>query len=484
VIVTWRNGIVVVACALVACAASGCQRGSGDSPSGVSCDPTPNAPIAWSDVDAKLEAALGGDFVVQRGQMKFFRVSDCVGLSNCFGNNPTSPYGFWCLPPADGATVAETEIEKICPPDLRPTWRLREDEAVIAFGRTPPRAKYVGFRSYVYSRTIADGSRKVLFASMGDTLNPLTLSTSGTPCAQAGSAWDADFALITTADANLEKALTSTLAQFGVSRAIVNDDLVPRSLVKMGLDDGSDDLAMLFRVALFDDAAAAAGDAWMNDPPITVLRITPRTPKTIAPYAVPDLRPRGTGTTEADLETPLRSLVDAIEAANADGKITETRLISIAPEGLTCLQSDENCLGDNQDTLYLASAPSTIEDVSTGKTCSFVLAGVNTELTGKATYLNVSLYETKKIMGIVSVTGAQLRGTAARFGATEPKLWSWEFARDCGTRSSCTVVPIGDLGVPTGERLNFIARPYLEPATKTAPDSGEVVMPYVVQICR
>ena len=133
---------------LVACHGDG----SGGSPSGVSCDPAPNAAVAWADVDAKLEAALGGDFGVQRGEMHFFRVSDCAGLSNCFGNNPTSPYGFWCLPPAAGAVVADTELAKICPADLRPTWRLREDEAIVAFGRTPPRAKYLGFRSYVYSR--------------------------------------------------------------------------------------------------------------------------------------------------------------------------------------------------------------------------------------------------------------------------------------------------------------------------------------------
>jgi hypothetical protein len=465
--------------AIVACHGGG---GLGDSPSGVSCDPAPTTPIAWSDVDAKLEAALGGDFVVQRGEMHFFRVSDCAGLTNCFGNNPTSPYGFWCLPPAQGAVVAETELEKICPPDLRPTWRLREDEAIVAFGRTPPRAKYVGFRSYVYARTIADGSRKVLFASLGDTLDQLTISTSATPCAQPGSAWDSDFALITTADETLEKQLKTTLGSLGVTSSIVNDDVVPRSIVKMGIDDASDDLTMLFRVALFDDENA--GDAWMNGPPITVLRITPKTARAIAPYEVPTLRPRGTGTTEANLEAPLRTLVDAIEASNAGATITETRLISIAPEGFDCLQNDTNCLGDNQDTLYLASIPSTIEDATTGKTCSFVLAGVNSELTGKATYLNVSLYETKKIMGIVSVAGAQLEGTAARFGATEAKLWAWEFARDCGARASCTVVPTGDVGVAIGDRLNFIARPYLEPATKTAPDSGEVVMPYVVQICR
>src|SRR5207302_8020551 len=135
------------------------------------------------------------------------------------------------------------------------------------------------------------------FASLGDTLNPLTLSTTATPCAQPGSAWDSDFALSTTADSALEKELKTRLASLGVASSNVNDDVVPRSVVKMGLDDASDDLTMLFRIALFDDKAA--GDAWMASPPITVLRIMSKNARSITPYDVPTLRPRGTGTTEA-----------------------------------------------------------------------------------------------------------------------------------------------------------------------------------------
>lgn len=439
--------------------------------------------MVWDDVASKLEAQLTSEgYVVQRGEMHFFRVADCAGLADCFGNNPTSPYGFWCLPAAPGAVSADTPLAKICPADLRPTWRMREDEAIVAVGRTPPRAKYVGFRSYVYSRTLGDGTRKVLFASLGDTLNPLTLSTSGTPCGRQGSPWSSDVAVITTADGNLDAKLKTKLASLGVPSSIVDDDVVPRSVVRMGLDEPSDDLTMLFRVALFDDAAA--GEAWTNAPPLQILRVTPATPTTIAPYPVPTLRPRGTGTTESDLEAPLRSLVDALAKANADGKITETRMLSIAPVGFTCLANDENCLGDNQDTLYVASVPSTLEDAASTTKCSFFVVGVNQEKTGKATYLNVSAYMTKKIMGIASVTGAQMEGTAARLGSNDGRLWVWEFARDCGARPSCTAIPTGELGVPIGERMNFIARPYLEPSTKTAPDSGEVLMPYVVQVCR
>jgi hypothetical protein len=425
-------------------------------------------------------------YTVQNGAMRFFRVEDCRSLDNCFGNNPSSPYGFYCLPPAPGAAPVDTELQRICPEGTRPTWTLREDEAVVLLGRTPPRARYFGYRSYVYSRTLESGARKVLFASLGDTLNPLTTATSGTPCggkAMGDGPWNADLAVITTADARLDALVRRELASVGVPASIVNTDVVPRSIVRVGLAPTDDDVAMFFRVALFDDQAA--GDAWLSAPPVTILRITPRAPATIDPYPVPTLRPRGTGTNEEALEPALRLLVDAIRAARSPKKVIETRMISIAPMGFRCLAENLNCLGDNQDTLYIASAPNTIDgagDVG----CSYVVAGVNHELTGKTTYMNVSLYMTKKIMGVLSITGTQLQGTADRLLPAHPdraKLYAWEFARDCAGRSQCSPIPTGDLGVPVGERLQFIMRPYLEPATKTAPDAGEIAMPFVLRIC-
>ncbi len=435
-------------------------------------------------VTTGLRAALDhAGYDVADGAMRFFYVTDCIGLDNCFGNNPTSPYGFYCLPASGESSTPG--LSKICPPGMAPTWRLREDEAIVLVGRTPPTARYFGFRSYVYGRTLDDGTRKVLFASLGDTLNPLSIGTSGTPCGAGGDAFDADVAVVTTADRTLSTRLHELLPTVGVAASIINDDAIPRAPVRMGLEPASDDLAMLFRVALFADAAK--GKAWLDAPPVSVLRVTPKTPAKIDGFGTPTLRTRGTGTSEESREAALTRLVDAVHAHFPEKKAVDTRMISIAPFGLNCLAKNENCLGDNQDTLYVASAPDFLDDHDGLQDCTWVVAGVNHEVTGKATYMNVSVYMSRKIMGVLSVTGSELRGTAATYlpgDAAEGELYAFELARDCAGRAHCLPVPTGDLGVPLGERVNLIMRPYLEPSTKAAPDSGEIAMPYVIKLCK
>src|SRR4051812_6881453 len=97
---------------LLGMAAPGC----GSSTDGLPIQETCPAP-ARMDVGAaasRLTAALGtAGYTVQEGSMHFFRVEDCMSLDNCFGNNPTSPYGFYCLPPAPGANAVDNELQKI-----------------------------------------------------------------------------------------------------------------------------------------------------------------------------------------------------------------------------------------------------------------------------------------------------------------------------------------------------------------------------------
>jgi hypothetical protein len=117
--------------------------------------PRPPLPAAhWQDTAQRLTTALTQrGYVVQAGQVRFFQPEDCLALENCAGNNPSSPYGLYCLPAAPDETVAKT-YESPCPPEsnLRWVWRLRPDEAVVFLGKTPPEARYFSFRSYLFSR--------------------------------------------------------------------------------------------------------------------------------------------------------------------------------------------------------------------------------------------------------------------------------------------------------------------------------------------
>src|SRR5690606_30525328 len=68
---------------------------------------------------------------VQPGVVRAFRIEDCAQLPSCFGNNATSPYGLWWLPPAPGTEPPSTEAMGL-PPDDRgrlPGWALDADEA-------------------------------------------------------------------------------------------------------------------------------------------------------------------------------------------------------------------------------------------------------------------------------------------------------------------------------------------------------------------
>src|SRR5688572_12276943 len=172
--------------------------------------------IAWltfgcSDEDSS-ESQPGGDlvavleadgFTVARGESAPFFIEDCASLPSCYGANATSPYALWNLPPAPGETRVDGGFNvPRTPPGMAPGWRLREDEAVVYIGRTPPHAAYFSYAPYVFARTNpASGARATVFASFADALNVANLRTAG------DSRFDAETAIVLTADRALEAKL-------------------------------------------------------------------------------------------------------------------------------------------------------------------------------------------------------------------------------------------------------------------------------------
>src|SRR6266511_3738502 len=278
-------------------------------------------PVArWQDMAHRFSAALTRrGYLVQAGQVGFFRVEDCLALPSCFGNNPSSPYGVYCLPPAPG-DPADGPAEPPCPADgnLRCRWRLREDEAVEFLGQTPPTARYFSFRSYLFSRHGLLGRRE-LFASLGDSLNFQVIATAGTPNGTAGDPFDRETVVISTADRRLEALLRQLLASSGAPPAIVNTEVIPRSMTRMGLERERDDFAIVMRVALFADTAA--GERYMRTPAATVVRVTPPRPAAIDPWPIPPLRPRGTDTSEEWLRPALDQLIAAVQAQHRSSAV-------------------------------------------------------------------------------------------------------------------------------------------------------------------
>mgnify|MGYP006863481255 FL=1 len=80
--------------------------------------------------------------------MFFFRLQDEWELNKYFGNNPTSPYGMYRLPPGPGEPDKDVLVfpwdQEIDNYAKRSVWRLRPDEAVLYIGKTPPEVLYYG----------------------------------------------------------------------------------------------------------------------------------------------------------------------------------------------------------------------------------------------------------------------------------------------------------------------------------------------------
>ena len=134
---------------------------------------------------------------VKKGDWKYFDVEDCfVNGVTCFGNNPTSPYGFPLFAgEQDGADVSY--------------FKMNSNEAIVIFLRTPPQMKYFGFTQYLYS---LDDNPKPIFASLSDTLNHLQFKVGRAP-----AAFDAYSVVVWTADMKtLEKVKTYLYTQ-GIS---------------------------------------------------------------------------------------------------------------------------------------------------------------------------------------------------------------------------------------------------------------------------
>ncbi len=449
--------------------------------------PSPRPPLRvahWQDMTQHLTDALAQrGYIVQTGQVRFFEPEDCLAVENCVGNNPSSPYGMYCLPPAPGDTVAR-HAEPPCPPNsnLRWVWRLRPDEALVFLGKTPPPSRYFSFRSYLFSRQ-GWFRRRPLFASLGDTLNLEVIATAGTPHGAAGKPFMEETVVISTADRRLDTTLRELLTSHGAPEAIINTDILPAALTHLGLEESSDDFAMLFRVALFTDPAA--GQRYVQDPPATILRVTPGTASMIDPFPVPvpPLRRPGTHTSEAWLRPALDELIAAVKARYPHLTVRKRRTITFDLSGRQCLERGLPCLGDNPDTMYNSSIPTWLSDSAQD---FLIVVGINHQKTGKARYLNLAVYHTKRLMGVGAVTDREVADSANLYLPQHPLqsyLYAYKFARDCQGEPFCFSVPTGQLGVPFDEALNMIERPYLEPLTHTGPLVSQLVHPQVLHFC-
>lgn len=410
-----------------------------------------------------LEAA---GFAVQAADFHVIDLASCCDEGrSCSGNNPTSPYGAFYLPPSPEQTAAEETVE---PDGTSNAFRLRADEAVVWVGTTPPPAAYFGFTAYLVS-SVYDGERKTPFASLGETLN------SGVVEGALGEAFNTPIAVIVTPDATTDARVRTALEGTGLSPAGIFSVPFDPSAGTLGLEADASTYGVLFRVALFDDAEEGA--AYLANLPGVLYRITPTERGQLDPKPKPAARPKNDVMENPDLAASLDALEEAVRAANPNFNGQSMLLTQGVPDPAACVAEGSGCAGDNRDTNYPSTLP---QPFFADPDEFFIVLGVDHRATGKTAYSNFSLYAIDHLVGLVGVSDRDFEGTGVDWLPNDPlapELFAWKIARDCGDDPSCTVIPLGTCpdGLGAGDLGVIAFRTYLEPETNTAPDVATLI---------
>jgi len=457
------------------------------------------------DVKAFQKALERDGFTVQQGRIGYFDLIKIYNLGvvpSCYGNNPTTKYLTYYVPPAPGHKVPEL-FAKITSAfgikqNVSPIWNLGPDEAVVFVGRTPPECRYFSYDHSLMDRTYGNETRWI-WANLADTVNSAVINTEGTPNGLAGNPFNQTTVIVATADRGIDQRVRAAALLAGYSGDIFNTQVFPSAMLNMGLENDSDTFAIVLRPALYKDIKA--GNDYLNNTPATVFRITPNQSTKLDPYNYPELRVRGTGKTEFDLTDDLEDLKMAILNKYSGLKATELPVSQIVPVGSDGIQREIDAIGPDNDAAYLWTENQTVSSptphfpnlslyysfvrnppITLGNdTNEFIIVyGVNHVATGKATYSNFGVFGADVWNGVGSVNDVDFNGTAEEYLPDNPNakyLYVYKVARNCAGDLHCFEVPYGPggYGINPNQPVFIFWRNYLEKATKTGPSYSEIV---------
>jgi hypothetical protein len=479
-----------------------------------------SADMHWSaldNVERFMDTLDKAGFGVQEGGFRFWDLvkDTCEGnIRDALANNPwPNAYISMYFEPHEGVPTPPVDV----------FWQLREDEAIVLIGQTPPAAAYFSYQSFV---AVPPGAPGRIGAAVGDTINIGTIHTIGPDRV------DRPIVIIITGHREAERLVRAALRAAGYPNAIINVETISPAIAPLGISrDGKEAswLGSVHRVAVPQDRAAL--EEYIKDPPYRLFRVTPVDPATgevgrdpvLAPdpEPVPVLRVRGTGHTEMELYPALKRLRAAIlEAHGTNGQceggckeldthiwtaVTREDNREVAVEKpYVGLQRSLQVLGGGRDTNYLATYPNFMLREGTDE--YVIVYGVNHQATGKVTYSSVSVYADKdRWIGPKDGTflSPDFEGSAERYLPGDPDaqyLYAIKVARHCEEADLpfCMEVKQPDFvdkdGIPyacelgdflTGENphqwnldeheMFFLFRSYMEPATNVSPDDNELL---------
>jgi hypothetical protein len=438
-------------------------------------------------------------YLVQEGD---FSVADldfgyCSGANwSSFYPNPGSPYFNAALPPS--------------PLQTEPNWtpanfRLREDEAMVVIGTTPPLSAYFALQTTMLKGSLRkDVGPPVLWVGVTDPINNRTIRTTGaTPFSQP-------FVVTSTGHKRTSNEVHAMLRSAGLEAAI-NDEPIAPALFQLGLDKDAEQFAFSVRVAVPTNEVDidAYVDAFKNpvreQRPIRVFRVRPA----IAgkdqmqpvyapdPLPVPQVRIAGTGKSELDtyptLQLLRRRIIDAYSATHNYTEVEIDPGLEAPYSGLQRAKGYSNfplqdgVMTGATDAMYLGSANFSLPDGA------FLVAyGANHQATGKATYSAVAVYaDPVAAVSLATVQSLDLQGSAGDFISDQPNaglFYAWTFTRGANSGAHVTQLMTNGssekycqtrYGLNQPVDLNTVriwARSYMEPATNTHPFESEMIL--------
>ena len=402
----------------------------------------------------------------------------------------------WCagtpIPGYDGAMYSNNQqyLQLLVPKSAQDStpvnpFQMGATEAVVLIGLTPPPERYFAFQPFLRNKAMPDGSRKTLWTTLGDSVSNATIKTTGS------APFNKPMALIFTPDERTDARVRKALERAGYPAAIINTAVFPASMLNLGHGNAADDFTVVLRNALWEKESD--GEAYIQNPPLHLFRVTPPAETAANPFPAPELRVRGTGQGEMDLMNKLGQLREGIIKANPGLYVKDYRTQSAGYEGYDYLQRGVDPWGDSRDAFFLVGGYmpeyQSNDEITLDSGEFLMIYGANHVATGKGTYHNFNVYESK--VGKVPLGSADDRtfaGTASRYLPQDPAaaklLYAYKVARDCNGENNCVTLGIENCSrVTVGKDtvLGMIFRVYLEPATKVGAAMPEVLYDRVMK---
>jgi hypothetical protein len=450
--------------------------------------------VSSGDIDAFRASLENSDFTLKLApfiHVDLVQLYEAGKLANAAGNNAGAPYRglFGALPDnvvikdmkqlSNAQELIQNRIYNT--PGLMQGWQLNPDEAVILVTKTPPECAYFSYCGFIFYKYYEKEKQRIwVWTSYNDPLNILTIKTSGTPNGAKGNPFDKDTVIIITADRGTDQLIRSAAVSAGYPENIINTYVIPSSMVKLGIGPEYDTVVFGQRMALFADEEA--GQKYVNAVSAAI-RVTPKSQRNLDPFPAPELRVRGTGKTEVDLQPALDELRQAILAKYSNLSANEFETSVWLPESYDAVQRELYVAGESRDTVYLRCDTFTLGD----NPDEFIIAyGVNHAASGKATYANCNFYGEAGWNGVAGIYSTEYTGSAEEYLPGNPLakyLYVCKFARSCDSDKTCVAVPTGPKahGVELDEPAFIGFRAYMEPATKVGPAYTELLYDQVIK---